>query len=74
MGVKCEEFDDGLTIYPSAPQPAKIQTFGDHRVAMSFALTGLRAEGIIITDAQVCSKTFKEYFEVLDSLCDKLVY
>ncbi len=73
MGVKCEEFDDGLTIYPSAPQPAKIQTFGDHRVAMSFALTGLRADGIIITDAQVCSKTFKEYFEVLDSLCDKLV-
>lgn len=72
MGVKCEEREDGVIIYPSKPKPAKIETFGDHRVAMSFALTGLRADGIEIENAQVCSKTFPDYFEVLDKLCDKL--
>ena len=72
MGVKCEERADGVKIYPSQPKPATIKTFGDHRVAMSFALTGLRADGIVIEDAEVCSKTFKEYFTVLDDVCAKL--
>ncbi len=72
MGVKCEERADGLKIYPSAPKSAHINSFGDHRVAMSFALTGLRADGIIIDDAQVCSKTFKDYFNVLDGVITKL--
>ena len=73
MGVKCEEGGDGVKIYPSQPKPAKIKTFGDHRVAMSFALTGLRADGIIIENAEVCSKTFKDYFSVFDEVCDKIV-
>ena len=72
MGVKCEEKEDGVKIYPANPKPAKIKTYGDHRVAMSFALTGLRADGIEIENAEVCSKTFKEYFEVLEELCKKL--
>ncbi|MDE6442326.1 MAG: 3-phosphoshikimate 1-carboxyvinyltransferase [Clostridia bacterium] len=73
MGVKCEERPDGVIIYPSQPKPAHVQTFGDHRVAMSFALTGLRADGIVIKDAEVCSKTFKEYFTVLDEVTSKLI-
>lgn len=72
MGVKCEERADGVKIYPSQPKPANIETFGDHRVAMSFALTGLRADGIVIKNAEVCSKTFKDYFSVLDEVCTKL--
>ena len=72
MGVKCEEYADGVTIYPSEPKPAKIDTFGDHRVAMAFALTGLRTDCIEIQNAEVCSKTFKNYFEVLDKLCNDL--
>ena len=72
MGVKCEEFEDGVKIYPSQPKPAQIETFGDHRVAMSFAITGLRADGIVIKNAEVCSKTFKEYFDVLDGLIGEL--
>ncbi len=72
MRVRCEEFEDGVKIYPSQPQPAAIKTFGDHRVAMSFALTGLRADGIVIEDAEVCSKTFKDYFNVLDGVCAQL--
>lgn len=72
MRVRCEEFEDGVKIYPSQPQPATIKTFGDHRVAMSFALTGLRADGIVIENAEVCSKTFKDYFTVLDGVCAQL--
>lgn len=72
MGVRCEEHVDGVTIYPSQPKPAKINTFGDHRVAMAFALTGLRADGIEIENAEVVSKTFTDYFSVLDKLISDL--
>lgn len=72
MGVRCEESENGVKIYPSAPRPAKIKTFGDHRVAMAFAITGLRADGIEIENAEVCSKTFKNYFEALNSVCRAL--
>ena len=72
MDVNCEEREDGIKIYPAQPKSARIETFGDHRVAMSFALTGLRADGIVIENAEVCSKTFKEYFEVLDETIAKL--
>ncbi|MDE7082391.1 MAG: 3-phosphoshikimate 1-carboxyvinyltransferase [Clostridia bacterium] len=72
MGVKCEEREDGVIIYPAEPKPAVIKTFGDHRVAMAFSLTGLRADGIEIENAEVCSKTFKNYFNVLDEVCASL--
>lgn len=72
MGVKCEVFDGGITICPSAPRPARIKTFGDHRVAMSFAITGLKAEGIVIENAEVCSKTFPQFFDVLDGVAAEL--
>lgn len=73
MGVKCEERGDGVKIFPSKPQPAKLKTFGDHRVAMSFAVTGLRADGIEILNPEVCAKTFKNYFGVLDETIEKLL-
>ncbi len=71
LGVKVEERQDGVIIYPSEPHGGEIETFGDHRVAMAFAITGLRREGIIIKNAEVCSKTFTEYFEVLDRICEE---
>jgi 3-phosphoshikimate 1-carboxyvinyltransferase len=40
-------------------------------MAMGFSLIGLRAEGIVIDNPGCCSKTFGEYFEVLDEICDK---
>ncbi len=72
MGIRNEEHDDGVSIWPGTPKPAGINTFGDHRVAMAFAITGLRAPGIIIRDAEVCSKTFKDFFKVLDDVCNRL--
>ena len=60
--------DDTITIQPGSPSPALIETFGDHRVAMSFALTGLRAPGITIKDPLCCRKTFEQYFNILDGI------
>lgn len=73
MGVECEELSDGVKIYSCEPHGAEIETFGDHRVAMAFAVAGLRADGVKIMNAEVCSKTFKEYFQVLDNLIDRII-
>lgn len=71
MGIECEEQSDSITIHPGTPQPAVIQTYDDHRMAMAFALTGLRTEGIVIADPMCCAKTFEEYFVVFDRLCSQ---
>ncbi len=68
LGIKCEEEEAAVTIYPGKPQPGLVETYEDHRMAMAFSLIGLRAEGIRINDPSCCRKTFEEYFEVLDAL------
>lgn len=68
-GIRAEEFDDGLTIYPGTPQPANIETYDDHRMAMSFSLLGLKAPGIKILDPDCTAKTYPNYFEDLERLC-----
>jgi len=69
MGVRVEEHPDGMTIYPcEAIQPAKIQTYGDHRMAMAFSLVGLRIPGIEISNPDCVAKTFPNYFQVLEHL------
>lgn len=64
MGVSCEMHTDGVTIYPAQPSGAEIETYEDHRVAMAFALTGLRTPGVRICNPECCKKTFAEYFQV----------
>jgi 3-phosphoshikimate 1-carboxyvinyltransferase len=69
LGVTVEEYPDGLKIYPTRNlRPANIQTYNDHRMAMAFALTGLRAPGVVIEDPGCVSKTFPDYFDVLEQL------
>ena len=69
LGIRVEEHEDGMTIYPcSEIQPGIIQTYNDHRMAMAFALIGLRVEGICIENPSCVSKTFPGYFDVLDML------
>lgn len=70
VGIRAEEHADGLVVYPGHADPATIQTYDDHRMAMSFALFGLRYAGIEIADPECVNKTFPEYFDVLDSLAD----
>lgn len=47
---------------------ARIDTFADHRIAMSFALAGLKIEGIQIEDPDCVAKTYPGYWDALDSL------
>lgn len=70
LGVAVDEHDDGLTIYPAAATlvPATVQTYDDHRMAMAFALIGLRVPGVVIDNPGCVSKTFPEYFAVLETL------
>lgn len=67
-GIRAEEQADGFTVHPGTPQPTTVQTYDDHRMAMAFALLGLRAPGIRIADPGCVAKTFPRYWEVLDSL------
>jgi 3-phosphoshikimate 1-carboxyvinyltransferase len=67
-GIDAVELDDGLTINPGEPHAARIRTYDDHRMAMAFALIGLRVPGIEIRDAECVAKTFPGYFEALDQL------
>lgn len=71
IGIECVEHEDGLTIYPGKPQPGRIVTYDDHRMAMGFSLIGLRAPGIVIDDPLCCRKTFENYFEVLEEVIGK---
>lgn len=73
MGIECKEVAevDGVEIIPALIQPAEIETYEDHRVAMSFTLAGLREEGIVIKNPLCCGKTFENYFEVIDSLYEE---
>jgi 3-phosphoshikimate 1-carboxyvinyltransferase len=69
LGVRLEEHEDGMTIHPcSTFQPANIQTYNDHRMAMAFSLIGLRFDGITIENPSCVSKTFPNFFEVLETL------
>jgi 3-phosphoshikimate 1-carboxyvinyltransferase len=68
VGIVADEHDDGFTIHPGMPQPATVNTYHDHRMAMSFALLGLRAPGIVINDPACVAKTFPSYWDVLASL------
>ncbi len=63
LGAHVEEREDGLTITPGPLQGAAIDTYNDHRMAMSFALAGLRVPGVAINDPGCVSKTFPDFFD-----------
>lgn len=72
MGIRCDTTDNSITIYPDQPKPSLVETYEDHRMAMGFALIGLRAPGIVIDNPDCCRKTFEDYFQVLQGVLDTL--
>lgn len=68
LGVDAREAEDGLRIVPGAVSPGVVQTYDDHRMAMSFAILGLAAPGIQIADPACVSKTFPGFWETLSRL------
>ncbi len=68
MGVRTEDSHDTLSIYGGSPHAAEIDTYGDHRIAMAFAVAGLHLPGIIIHHPEVVNKTFPTFWTCLEAL------
>ncbi|MGQ9822567.1 MAG: 3-phosphoshikimate 1-carboxyvinyltransferase [Thermogutta sp.] len=66
LGADAEETEDGLLIRPGPLRPAEIATYRDHRMAMSFAIAGLRVPGVVILDPGCTAKTYPRFFEDLE--------
>ena len=68
MNVQVEEKEDRLTIKGGNPRGAMITSHNDHRIAMSFAVAGLMAEGVRIDDEMCVNKSFPEFWETFEQL------
>ena len=68
LGVRVATNADGWTIWPGQPRPATVQTYDDHRMAMSFAVLALRAPGVKIANPACVTKTYPAFFEDLQKL------
>jgi 3-phosphoshikimate 1-carboxyvinyltransferase len=69
LGAEVEVDGDDITIRPpKAILPAEIDTYDDHRMAMSFAVAGTHAAGVVIKDAGCVNKTYPRYFDDLAKL------
>jgi 3-phosphoshikimate 1-carboxyvinyltransferase len=71
-GIDAREEPDGFLIHPGTPRPARVETYDDHRMAMSFALLGLRVPGIEIADPECVAKTFPGFWDALAGLADQV--
>jgi 3-phosphoshikimate 1-carboxyvinyltransferase len=67
-GAKVVEEGDTLTVYPSKLHGAEIETYNDHRMAMCFAILGLKVPGIKIKNPACVKKTFPNFFQKLAAL------
>ena len=68
MGIKSSSTKDTLTIHGGSPKPASIDTYGDHRMAMSFAVATTKLPGIVIQNPEVVSKTFPGFWKELSKV------
>jgi 3-phosphoshikimate 1-carboxyvinyltransferase len=68
VGAEVDEFADGLTITPRPLHGAEIETYNDHRMAMSMALIGLRVAGIVIKNPGCVAKTYPGFWDDLEKL------
>ena len=71
VGLRVDEEPDAITIHPGTIRPATIDTYDDHRMAMSFALLGLRVPGIRIADPGCTRKTYPAFFRDLERLLER---
>jgi len=68
MGVQASSSDDGMIIHGGNPAGAAIETYNDHRIAMSFAVAGLKTPGVIIKDEMCVAKSFPNFWDVWETL------
>jgi 3-phosphoshikimate 1-carboxyvinyltransferase len=68
MGIETRVHENDLEIVGGAPHGAEIETYDDHRIAMSFAVAGLKVPGVKIMDPGCVAKSFPTYWEVFERL------
>lgn len=74
LGVTVEYGNDWIRVHPAAQlKPATIETYDDHRVAMSFALASFANAPVKIADPGCVAKTFPRFFDVFSDLCAQAV-
>ncbi len=69
-GIRAEETEDGLIITGGNPRGAEIETYNDHRIAMSFAMLGLAVPGIRVRDGACVKKSFPGFWEEMNKLSE----
>lgn len=65
MGIRTEDTHDTLTIYGGDPHAGVIETYGDHRMAMAFAVAGAKLPDMKILNPEVVNKTFPTFWDKL---------
>lgn len=68
MGITVNEFSDAMHITGGRPHGATVATYDDHRIAMSFAIAGLRTGGVVINEPGCVAKSFPTFWQVLDTI------
>lgn len=68
LKIKVESGKDWIKIFPGVPEAGVLDSFQDHRIAMSFAVLGLRVPGVEIEDAQCVSKTCPDFFNIWEKM------
>jgi 3-phosphoshikimate 1-carboxyvinyltransferase len=68
LGIAARESADGLVIRGGTPKGAVIHTYDDHRIAMSFAVAGLKIPGVVIEDPGCVAKSFPDFWQFFQQL------
>jgi 3-phosphoshikimate 1-carboxyvinyltransferase len=68
LGARVTLMENGLEIIPAPLHGAQLETFDDHRLAMSFALAGLKVPGVKIENPECVKKSFPTFWEELEKL------
>jgi 3-phosphoshikimate 1-carboxyvinyltransferase len=68
VGGEARVWGNGLVVTPGRLRPARVATYGDHRIAMSLSLVGLVQSGIEIEDPEVVDKTWPGFWDMLETL------
>ena len=68
MGIDVKRAGDGMSIKGGIPKGAEIDTYDDHRIAMSFAVAGLKTPGVVIKNQDCVKKSFPNFWQVFETL------
>ena len=69
LGIKADEKEDGMVISGGKHNFAEIETYDDHRMAMSFAIAGIGSEkGLVVKEEECVKKSFPNFWEVFEGI------